>query len=402
MSRRSRFVFANRLERLPPYLFARLNALKYEKRRQGIDVIDLGMGNPADPTFRPIVRKLCEAASDPRNQRYSATIGLYNLRREVARMYERDWDVSLDPETEIISVIGTKEGYAHLCLALLGPGDTAIVPAPAYPIHIYGVALAGANVLSIPLEDASGLMSRVAGVVEGLYPKPKVLVINFPHNQTTAVVEDESFYRDVVKFCKRHNLIVIHDFAYGKTTFDGYRAPSFLRARGAKEIGVEFITMSKAYNMAGWRIGFCVGNREIIGALAKIKSYYDYGIFQAIQIATIVAMRECEEYSLVQAKIYQKRRDVLCRGLRRIGWEVTPPKATMFAWVPIPEPFQKMGSIEFSLMLLEEANVAVSPGRAFGEEGEGYLRFALVENEQRLNQAIRQIDRALRKKNGRS
>jgi len=388
---------SNRIKRLPPYLFGKLNALKYQKRRHGIDVIDLGMGNPSDPTFKPIVDKLCEAVRDPRNQRYSVSVGVYNLRREVARNYRRKWGVELDPAKEVIAVIGSKEGFSHLCLALMEAGDTALVPSPTFPIHSYGVVLANANVISVSLYGKGDLVSRIAHVTESIFPKPKVLILNFPHNPTTMTVELD-FYEEVVKFCRRNNIIVIQDFAYGETTFDGYKAPSFLQAKGARDIGVEFSTMSKAYNMAGWRIGFCVGNAKIIEALAKIKGYYDYGIFQAVQIASIIGLRECQELAAKQAKVYERRRDVLCRGLKRIGWDVTPPKATMFSWVPLPGDFRKMGSIDFAMMLLDEANVAVAPGRAFGEDGEDYLRIALVENEQRLKQAIKQIDRVLRKK----
>ena len=386
---------ASRLRRLPPYLFGRLNAMKYQLRRAGADIIDLGMGNPSDATPEPIVEKLCEAARDPRNHRYSVSTGLFNLRREAARYYERQWGVSLDPESEIIATIGSKEGFSHMCLALLGPGDTALVPTPTFPIHVYAVALAGANVINIPLStDREELLEHIVYAMEHLYPRPKVLILNFPHNPTTATVE-LGFYEEVVAIAKRFDLLVMSDLAYAETTFDGYQAPSFLQAKGAKEVGCEFTTMSKKYNMAGWRIGFCAGHPEMVRALAKIKGYYDYGIFQPIQIAAIIAFRLGDDYGAAQAAIYQRRRDHLCRGLARIGWEVTPPKATMFAWVPIPEPWRAMGSIEFALKLMREAEVAVAPGRGFGEAGEGYLRIALVENENRIRQAVRQIKRAL-------
>ena len=390
---------SSKIKRLPPYLFGRINAIKHKKRRNNIDIIDLGMGNPTDPAFKPVIDKLCEVAREPRSHRYSISIGLHNLRREVARNYARKWNVKLDPETEIIAVIGSKEGFSHLCLGLLESGDTALVPSPAFPIHVYAVVLANANVISVPLVGKGTLIDRIAQITENIYPKPKVLVVNFPHNPTTMTVE-AGFFEEVVKYCRKNRIIVIHDFAYGETTFDGYKAPSFLQAKGSKEIGVEFVTMSKAYNMAGWRIGFCAGNAKILETLAKIKGYYDYGIFQPVQIASIVALRECQGMAENQARIYQRRRDVLCRGLERIGWDVTPPKATMFCWVPIPKEFKRMGSIKFTMMLLEDANVAVAPGRGFGEDGEGFLRFALVENEHRLRQAIRQIDRALRKGKG--
>jgi alanine-synthesizing transaminase len=383
---------SERITRLPPYLFGRLNRLRHQMRQDGADVIDLGMGNPNDPTPEPIVEALCKAARDKRNQRYSVSIGIYNLRREVAKHYEKLWGVKLDPDKEVVALIGSKEGYSHLCLALMGRGETAVVPDPAFPIHIYSMALAGANVIRVPLEPRDSLVGRIADVAENLYPRPKVVVLNFPHNPTTATVELD-FFKDVVRVARKHNLIVIHDFAYSETVFDGYHPPSFLQVRGAKSIGVEFTTMSKAYNMAGWRIGFCVGNRKILEGLSRIKGYYDYGIFQPVQIASIIALRQCGHYAEEQSARYQKRRDVLCDGLRRIGWDVEPPKATMFVWARMPERFRRMKSIPFCMKLLEEAEVAVAPGRAFGESGEGSVRFALVENQHRIRQAIRQIGR---------
>ena len=386
---------SERIKRLPPYLFGRLNALKYQKRRSGIDIIDLGMGNPNDPTPKPVIDKLCEAVQDPRNHRYSEAAGIFNLRREVAKHYAAAHSVTLDPEKEIICTIGSKEGFSHLCLALLGPGDTALLPSPAFPIHVYGPALAGANVISVPMQPLDTLVKRMADVAGNLYPKPKVLILNFPHNPTTATV-DLDFFRDVYKFARAENIVVLSDFAYGDTVFDGYRAPSFLHVRGAKQIGVEFSTMSKAFNMAGWRVGFCAGNSQIIDALRRVKGYYDYGLFQPVQIASIIALRHCTQFTEEQARVYQTRRDVLCDGLERIGWNVDRPKATMFVWARIPEPWAQMGSIDFAFKLMEEAEVAVAPGRAFGEPGEGYLRLALVEKEPRLRQAVRQIRRALR------
>ncbi len=389
---------SSRIRRLPPYLFGRLNRLKYQKRRAGIDIIDLGMGNPMDPTPEAVVDKLCEAARDPRNQRYSASAGIYNLRREVARRYEALYGVSLDPETEVITTIGSKEGFSHMCLAMMSPGDTAIVPDPYFPIHVYGVALAGGNVLQVPLGNDEAFLARVKNVIENLYPKPKLLILNYPHNPTAMTVDEVGFFDSVVELAKREGILVIHDFAYGRTCFDGYQAPSFLQAEGAKDVGVEFITLSKPYNMAGWRIGFCVGNAEMIRALSTIKGYYDYGIFQAIQIAGIIALRECEPEVATQAEIYRHRRDLVVEGLRRVGWEVESPRASMFVWAKVaPEHLAGQGSIDFSMRLMEEAEVAVAPGRAFGEHGEGYVRIALVENDQRLRQAIRQIDRALNK-----
>lgn len=386
---------ALRLRRLPPYLFGKLNQIKYEKRKEGFDVIDLGMGNPNDPTPEPIVDKLCQAARDQRNQRYSVSVGLFNLRRDAARHYQKIWGVELDPESEVIATIGSKEGFSHMCLGLLGPGDTALVPNPTFPIHCYAVALAGANVVGYSVSDEEQTLRDVIYVCENLYPRPKVLIMNYPHNPTTATVE-LPFFEEVVSLARKYGFLVIHDFAYSETTFDGWKAPSFLQADGAKEVGVEFTTLSKNYNMAGWRIGFCSGNSEMIRALAKIKGYYDYGIFQPIQIAAIIAFRSCQKYVEEMKAVYQERRDVLCDGLARFGWEIPRPKATMFVWAPIPDEFRSMGSINFCLKLLEEAEVAVAPGRGFGERGEGFVRVALVENNKRLKQAVRQIGRCLR------
>ncbi len=389
---------AQRLRRLPPYLFGVINKRKYEKRREGVDVIDLGMGNPLDPTPEMVVEKLAEAAHDPRNQRYSASAGIYNLRREVAKLYEKLYNVSLDPESEVIATIGSKEGFSHLCLALMGPGDTAVVGDPYFPIHVYGVALAGGNVINVPLGNDEAFVRRIAYVIEHLYPKPKLLILNYPHNPTAMTIEDANFFDEIVSMAKREGIFVVHDFAYGRTTFDGYKAPSFLQAKGAKDVGVEFLTMSKPYNMAGWRIGFCVGNAEMIRALGTIKGYYDYGIFQAIQIASIVAMRHCEDEVAQQSLIYQNRRDLVVDGLRKLGWDVQSPRGSMFVWAKVSqEHLAGQGSIDFSLRMLDEAEVVLSPGRAFGELGEDYVRVALVENEQRLRQALRNLDRALNK-----
>jgi len=384
---------AQRITRLPPYLFGRLNALKLAKRQQGADIIDLGMGNPMDSAPQIVIDKLCEAAADPRNHRYSASKGIKNLRREVALKYERRWGVSLDPETEVLACIGSKEGFSHLCLAMLGPGDTAVVPDPAFPIHNYGVALAGGNVITVPLGNDQKFLDTIAMVCEHIYPKPKLLILNYPHNPTAMTV-DPGFFEPVVDLAKRFGIVVIHDFAYGETTFDGYQAPSFLAAKGAKDVGVEFTTMSKPYNMAGFRVGFVAGNREMIEYLATIKGYYDYGIFQAIQIAGIIAMRHCDEDIIAQNKKYESRRDVVCEGLERIGWSVEKPRASMFVWARVPEEYSKgKGSIDYAMDLMEYAEVAIAPGRAFGENGEHHMRIALVENEQRLRQAIRNISR---------
>jgi alanine-synthesizing transaminase len=385
---------ADRVKRLPPYLFGRINALKYDKRRAGIDIIDLGMGNPTDVPDPMIVEKLIESAQDERNHRYSVSNGIFNLRREVALRYQRKHEVKLDPDTEIIACLGSKEAFSHMCLALMGPGDTAIVPAPSFPIHVYAVALASGNVLSLDSTQPEKFLSNISLMAEQLYPRPKVVVLNFPHNPTSTVIERD-FFVDVVKLARKYGFMVIHDFAYGDVCYDGYRAPSFLSVPGAKDVGVETLTMSKGYNMAGWRVGFCCGNREMVRALATIKGYYDYGIFQAVQIAAIIALRHCDEFVDKQALEYQKRRDVLVRGLRRIGWEVESPKAGMFVWAKYPKQFGE--SIEFAMRLIEEAEVAVSPGRGFGELGEGYLRLAMVENEKRLSQAVRQIARCVKR-----
>jgi alanine-synthesizing transaminase len=389
---------AERIKRLPPYMFGRLNALKLTKRQQGADIIDLGMGNPNDPIPQIVIDKLCEAAKDPRNQRYSASRGIRNLRLEVARKYERTWGVTLDPDTEVLACIGSKEGFSHICLAMLGHGDTAVVPDPAFPIHNYGVALAGANVISVPLGNDQKFLDNVAAVIEHLYPRPKLIILNYPNNPTTMTVEN-GFFETVVDMAKRLQIAVIHDFAYGETCFDGYKAPSFLSAKGAKEVGVEFTTMSKQYNMAGFRIGFVAGNKNMIDYLATIKGYYDYGIFQAVQIAGIIALRKCDNEIIAQSRIYQSRRDVLCEGLGRIGWQVEKPRASMFVWAKVPQEHLKgKGSVDYAMDLMEYAEVAVSPGRGFGENGEGYMRIAMVENEQRLRQAIRNISKFIQEK----
>ncbi len=390
---------AHRIDRLPPYILGRIKHLTHERRRAGADVIDLNMGNPRDPTPPLIVEKMREAVEDPRNQRYSVSVGLYNLRREVARKYQRRWGVTLDPDEEVIAVIGSKEGFSHICLALLGPGDTAVVTDPAFPIHTFGVVLAGANAIKVPLEGGAGLLPRIENVLEHLVPKPKVLILNFPNNPTTCCV-DLDFWERVVQVARRNHVAVISDFAYGETCFDGYEAPSFLQATGARDVGVEFTTMSKAYNMAGWRIGFCVGNRDMIRGLATIKGYYDYGIFQAVQIASIIALRECDDAVRRQAAIYQARRDVLVDMVRRIGWDVIPPKATMFVWARVrPEHLERYRgkTVNFCLDMIERAEVAMCPGGGFGDLGEGYVRIAMVENEQRIRQAFRQLDRVLNK-----
>ncbi|MFH0962666.1 MAG: aminotransferase class I/II-fold pyridoxal phosphate-dependent enzyme [Planctomycetota bacterium] len=388
---------SERMGRLPPYLFGKINALKLARRRAGEDVIDLGMGNPSDPPAAPVIEKLVEAARDPRNHRYSQSSGIVNLRREIAKRYRKTWGVKLNAEREVIACIGSKEGFSHMCLALLGPGDTALVCDPAFPIHIYGPMIAGANVIRVPLvSDQDEFIRRLVDVATHLLPRPKVLILNFPHNPTAMTV-DRSFFEEIARFARMYGVMVMHDFAYGETCFGDYRAPSFLEIDGAKDVACEFYTMSKPYNMAGWRVGFCVGNADMIAALAKIKGYYDYGIFQPIQIAAIVAMRECDDAVLEQAKAYEKRRDALCAGLARIGWHAPVPRASMFVWARYPEKFDRVGSVDLALRLLDRAGVAVAPGRAFGDYGEGYMRLALVENEQRLTQAVREIQRAVRR-----
>ena len=386
--------FANRMDQLPPYLFGMINKMRMEKRWAGADVIDLGMGNPVDPAPAPAIDKLCEVAQDPKTHRYPVSDGLKNLRREIAVSYESLYDVHLDEDAEVICTIGSKEGLSHLALALIGPGDTVLVPAPAFPIHIYASVIAGGSVIRVPLEGTESFPDRLARVCENVYPRPKVLILNYPHNPTAAVATIPLF-EEIVALARRYSLMIIQDFAYSRITFDGYTAPSLLQVPGARDLAVEFGSFSKTYNMAGWRLGYCVGNREIIGGLAKIKGYYDYGIFSAIQIAGIMAIRHCDDEINAQVERYRVRRDILCDGLERMGWPVERPRAGMFAWVRMPEPFYSMGSMDFAIELMRRGNVAVAPGIGFGEEGEGYLRLALVENEHRIRQALRQMRRTL-------
>lgn len=381
---------AERMSQLPDYLFGQINALRQKKRRDGMDLIDMSMGNPIDPTPQPIVDKLVEVVQDRRNHRYSVSEGIFNLRNELAKYYLARFDVVLNPDEEIIFTIGSKEGFSHLCLALIGPGDTAIVPAPAYPIHSYSVILAGGNIVRLRIEDDEAFCRDVARVCSTHTPAPKVVFLNYPHNPTGKCVELD-FFREMVRLAKRYDFIIVHDFAYSRITYDGYQAPSFLEVEGAKEVGCEFGTMSKAYNMAGWRIGYAMGNRHIIKALGRIKGYYDYGIFQAIQIASIIALRDCQEYVEQQVEVYRRRRAVILDGLEQSGWEVESPRGGMFVWVKIPERWCDEGSFAFTLRLMDEAHVVVSPGAGFGPEGEGYLRMALVENEKRLRQGMRSL-----------
>ena len=391
----SQVQLAQRVLRLPPYMFGRINQSLYEKRRTGRDVIDLGMGNPSEAPEPEVIEKLSEAARDPRNHGYSRSNGIPNLRREIASKYFKKYGVRLDPETEVMVCLGSKEGFSHMCLALMGAGDSAIVPAPYFPVHMYAVALAAGNAITLEISDSEQLLRNIAYTCEHLYPKPKLVILNYPHNPSTATVEQD-FYTDVVKLAKLHGFMVISDFAYADVAFDDYQPPSFLASPKASEVGVEFTTMSKGYNMAGWRVGFCCGNADMIRGLGVIKGYYDYGMFQAIQVAAIVALRQGVQAVENQSALYQKRRDVLVEGLRRIGWEINTPRAGMFVWAKIPEPWSsRQSTMEFAMKLLEEGDVAVSPGSGFGPAGEGYLRLALVENEHRLRQAVRQIARCL-------
>ncbi|MCI4625385.1 MAG: aminotransferase class I/II-fold pyridoxal phosphate-dependent enzyme [Candidatus Magnetoovum sp. WYHC-5] len=386
----------NRIKRLPPYVFAVVNQMKIEARQKGEDIIDLGMGNPDLPTPPHIVGKLREASKNSKNHRYSASRGITQLRMAICEWYERRYNVKLDHEKNSVVTIGSKEGLSHLILAMIEPGDVVLTPSPAYPIHPYSAIIAGGQVCSIPIGAGIDFFEEMERAFRETWPRPKLLLINFPHNPTTEVV-DISFFEKVVKFAKENDIIVIHDFAYADLVFDNYKAPSFLQVEGAIDVGVEFFSMTKSYSMAGWRVGFCCGNSEIVGALTKIKSYLDYGMFQPIQIASIVALRGEQDCVEQIRQAYESRRDVLIDSLNKAGWDVPPPKATMFVWAEIPEPFKHMKSLEFSKLLLKEAGVAVSPGIGFGESGDGFVRFALVENEQRIRQAAKGIRRFLNK-----
>jgi len=377
-----------RIKRLPPYVFAIVNDLKSKARARGEDVIDLGMGNPDQETPKHIVDKLVEAARNPRNHRYSASKGITRLRKAVTTWYRTRYGVDLDPETEAIATIGAKEGMAHLALAVLQPGDGALVPNPTYPIHSYSVVIADGDLRSVPLVPGDDFFARLEETAKLAWPKAKLLILSFPHNPTTACV-DRDFFVKVVDFAREHHLMVVHDFAYADFTFDGYKAPSFLEVPGAKDVGVEIFSLSKSYNMPGWRVGFVCGNSKMIHALARIKSYLDYGAFQPIQIAAIIALEGPQICVGDIVELHRKRRDVLVNGLNKIGWTVEKPKGTMFVWAPIPDEFRSMGSLEFSKLLIQECKVAVSPGIGFGEYGDGHVRFALVENEQRIRQALR-------------
>ncbi|MDQ3957827.1 MAG: aminotransferase class I/II-fold pyridoxal phosphate-dependent enzyme [Actinomycetota bacterium] len=383
-----------RIERFPPYVFSIVNDLKTQARRSGEDIIDLGMGNPDIPTPEAVVEKMKEAVDNPRNHRYSASKGIPKLRRAICDLYERSWGVGLDPETEAVATIGAKEGLAHLAWVLLGPGDSVLVPEPTYPIHTYAMLLAGANVTAVPLSFGSDFFTDLVESYERSEPKPRVVLCSFPHNPTTAMA-DLDFFAQLVEFARAREMAVVHDLAYADLVFDAERAPSLMQVPGAKDVGVEFFSMSKSYSMAGWRLAFAVGNKDMIAALTKLKSYLDYGVFQPIQIAGIIALNECTEVPKQIREIYRARRDALCDGLDRIGWPIIRPPATMFAWAEIPEPFKAMGSLEFAKHMVREAKVAVSPGVGFGSTADSYVRFALVENEQRIRQAVRGFRKAL-------
>jgi len=390
-----------RIKRLPPYVFAVVNELKQRLRKEGEDIIDLGMGNPNTPPAPHIIEKLCEVAKRPNVHGYSASKGIPRLRKAICDFYERRFGVRLDPEREAIMTIGAKEGFSHLMLAMITPGDSVIVPNPTYPIHYYAPIIAGGEVRSIPLTDISGedhqevFLRRLYQTVKESMPQPKAVVVSFPHNPTTLCVEKE-FFKELVKFAKDKGIWVIHDFAYADIAFDGYKPPSILEVDGAKDVAVELYSMSKGFSMAGWRIAFAVGNERIIKNLAHLKSYLDYGVFTPIQVAAVIALDSPYEIVEKNARMYERRRDVLVEGLRSIGWEVEKPKGSMFVWAKIPE-WAHMNSLDFSMFLLREARVAVSPGVGFGEYGEGFVRFALVENELRIKQAVRGIRRAFRK-----
>ena len=384
-----------RINRLPPYVFNEVQSLKLKARQAGEDIIDFGMGNPDHPSPQHVLDKLIEAAKNPKNHRYSASRGITKLRHAIASWYDRNYGVPIDPETEAIVTMGSKEGLAHLALAMVTPGDVVLTPTPTYPIHPYSIIIAGGEVRGIPLRQNSDFFEDMLMAFRQTLPRPKILILNFPHNPTTAIV-DLAFFKKVVAFAKENNLYVVHDLAYADIAFDGYKSPSFLQAPGAKDVGVEFFTLSKSYNMPGWRVGFCVGNAKLVGALQKIKSYLDYGIFQPIQIAAIVALNGPQDCVRDNVMMYRSRRDALVDGLNRIGWKVEKPMATMFVWVPIPDAYKKMGLLEFSKLLLREAKVAVSPGLGFGEYGDDHVRFALVENEHRTRQAIRGIKKTLK------
>ncbi len=378
----------SRIKRLPAYVFNITSELKAAARRRGEDIIDFGMGNPDGATPPHIVEKMIEAARKPDTHRYSLSRGIPRLRRAITNWYGRRYNIDLDPETEAIVTIGSKEGIAHLCLATLDQGDVVLVPNPSYPIHIYGPVIAGANIRSIAIHNTDSFLAELEETIPLTYPRPKMLILNFPANPTTQCV-DLAFFERVVALCRQHQIYLVHDLAYADIVFDGFRAPSILEIPGAREIAVEFFTLSKSYNMPGWRVGFMVGNKTLVSALARLKSYFDYGTFTPIQVASILALEGPQECVTDICDNYRRRRDVLVQGLNKLGWQVSLPKATMFVWAPIPEPYKHLGSLEFSTLLLKEAKVAVSPGIGFGEYGDGHVRFSLIENEERTRQALR-------------
>src|SRR5436190_15166907 len=377
-----------RIQKLPPYVFAVINEMRARARAEQIDVIDLGMGNPDGSTPRVVVNKLVEAARNSRNHRYSQSRGIPHLREEIVKRYKRNYAVELDSDKEAIVTIGAKDALAHLLFATIGPGDAVVSPNPAYPIHQYGVLMAEGEACMLPMPDAGTFLGRLQDLYRRSTKKPKMLLISFPHNPTTTCVDLE-FMREIVRLAQHHGTLIVHDFAYADLGFDGYKPPSILQVEGAKEIAVEIFSLSKSYNMAGWRVGFCLGNPKMIAALARIKSYLDYGVFQPVQIASIIALRECEEDTRKICEVYQKRSEVLVTGLNRAGWPVEKPRGSMFLWAALPERFRAIGSLEFAKLVLEKAQVAVSPGIGFGPLGEGHVRFALVENDQRIRQATR-------------
>jgi alanine-synthesizing transaminase len=384
-----------RVSKLPPYVFAVVNEMKARLRANQQDVVDLGMGNPDGATPRPIVNKMIEAVRNSRNHRYSMSKGIPRLREEIVNRYKTRYDVDLDPATEAIATIGAKDALAHLLFAVIGPGDAVVSPNPAYPIHQYGVVMAEGHACMLPMPDPATFLEGLHDLYRRSTRKPRLILISFPHNPTTQCVDLE-FMKEIVDLAAHHGSMIVHDFAYADICFDGYEAPSILQVPGAKDIAVEIFSMSKSYNMAGWRVGFCLGNKKMISALARIKSYLDYGVFQPIQIASIIALRECEDESKKICDVYQQRRDLLVSGLNKAGWPVEKPKGSMFVWAPIPEQYRSLGSLEFSKLLLEKALVAVSPGIGFGPLGEGFVRFALIENDHRSRQAIRSIKQFLK------
>ncbi len=383
-----------RIKKLPPYVFAVINEMKAKARAAQLDVVDLGMGNPDGAAPRAVVSKLVEAVRNPRNHRYSLSRGIPRLREEIVRRYKDNYGVELDSEKEAIVTIGAKDALAHLLFAVIGPGDAVVSPNPCYPIHQYGVIMAEGHACVLPMPNPASFLNSLEDLYRKSTRKPRMILLSFPHNPTTQCV-DLDFFKEIIRLAAHHGTMVVHDFAYADICFDGYKAPSILQVEGAKEVAVEIFSLSKSYNMAGWRVGFCLGNPKMIAALARIKSYLDYGVFQPIQIASIIALRECEEDTKKICAVYQKRRDVLIHGLNRAGWPVAAPQGTMFVWAPLPERFRELGSLEFSKLLLEKALVAVSPGVGFGPLGEGYVRFALIENPHRTRQATTAIKRML-------